>query len=99
MSGDWLITQLDDHAFAARPTPSGFGTGALGMPLGYRGPELRSVHDVECVAEGLIESSSGDLVEVADRFVIEIDLRHGDHVVAADDTRLGKSVLGSEFHF
>ena len=69
------------------------------MPLGYRGPELRSVHDVECVAEGLIGSSSGDLVEVADRFVIEIDLRHGDHVVAADDTRLGKSVLGAELDF
>ena len=35
-------------------------------------PEPGSVHDVERVAQGLIESGSGDLVEVADWFVVEI---------------------------
>lgn len=62
-------------------------------------PQPGSVHDVQRVAQGLIESSSGDLIEAANRFVVEVVERDADHVVAADDTRLGKSVLGAELDF
>lgn len=58
-----------------------------------------SVHDVQRIAQGLIESSSGDLVELTDRFVIEVDEWDSDDVVAIDDADLGKSVLRSELHF
>jgi hypothetical protein len=44
----------------------------------------------------LIESSSGDLVELTDRFVVEVDEWDGDDIVAADDADLGKSVLRTE---
>jgi hypothetical protein len=47
----------------------------------------------------LIESGSGDLVEVADRFVVEIVERDRDDVVAADDAHFGESVLGTELDF
>ena len=47
----------------------------------------------------MIESSTGHLVEMADRFIVEVIERDGDDVVAADDTRLGKSVLGAELDF
>jgi hypothetical protein len=62
-------------------------------------PQPGSIRDVQRVAQGLIESSSGGLVEVADRFVVEVVERDGDDVVAADDTRLGKSVLAAELDF
>ncbi len=58
-----------------------------------------SVQDVQRVTQGLIESSSGDLIEVADRLVVEVVEWDGDDVVAADDTGLGKSVLGAELDF
>ena len=62
-------------------------------------PQPGSVHDVQRVAQGLIESSSRDFIEVANRFVVEVVERDGDDVVAADDTRLGKAVLGAELDF
>ena len=55
-----------------------------------------SVHDVQRIPQGLINSRSRELVEVADWFVVEVVDRDGDDVVAADDTHLGKSVLGAE---
>ena len=75
------------------------GTYAPVDPLGNRRLYAGSVHDVERVAQSLIESSSGDLVELTDRFVIEVAEWDGDDVVAADDAHLGKSVLGPELHF
>lgn len=74
------------------------GTDAPAEPRGNRRRPVGLIHDVERVAQGLIESSPGDLVELTDGFVIEIDEWHGDDVVAADDADLRKSVLRSELH-
>jgi hypothetical protein len=59
----------------------------------------QSVHDVERVAQGLVESSSGDLVEVTDWFVVEVVASDRDDVVAADDARFGESLLGADLDF
>jgi len=59
----------------------------------------QSVHDVERVAQGFVKTCPGELVEAPDRLVIEVDDRDGDDVVAVDDARFGKAVLGSEHYF
>jgi len=78
-------------------TLGGAGTHA---PIGVGFPPLLtscgSVHDVERVAQRLVESCTSDLVEVANRFVVQVVERDRDDVVAADDARLWQAVLGTE---
>ena len=63
---------------------------------GIAGCRCSSVHDVEGVAQGLIQSSSRVLVELTDGFAIEVVEWDRDDVVAADDARLREPVLGTE---
>lgn len=73
--------------------------GTLDPSLRVDGCRCSSVHDVEGVTQGVIQSSSRDLVQVTDGFVIEVVEWDRDDVVAADDTRLGEPVLGTELDF
>ncbi len=56
----------------------------------------QSVHDVERVAQGLVEPGPGELVEMPDRLIVEVNDRDGDDVVAADDACFRKAVLRSK---
>lgn len=58
-----------------------------------------SVHDVERVAQGLIESGPRDFVEMADGLGVEIVEPDRDEAVAVDDACLGEAVLGAELYF
>ncbi len=70
-----------------------------GIGPGIVGWEGSSVHDVERVSQGLIESSSRGFVKVPNRFAVEIVDWDRDDVVAVDDARFGESVLGAEVDF
>ncbi len=58
-----------------------------------------SVHDVEGVPQRLVKQGTSDVVKMTDRLIIQIGDGDRDHVVATDDTRFGKAVLGTKFHF
>lgn len=57
-----------------------------------------SVDDVERVAQGFVEASSRDFVEVADGMLVQVFEMHRDHVVAADDACFGQAMFDAEFH-
>jgi hypothetical protein len=77
----------------------GFGTSGLGYVLKTCGSARRSVHAVERVAQGFVETSPRDLVEVADGLAVEISERDRDDVVAADGARFREAIPDAEFHF
>ncbi len=58
----------------------------------------REIDDVERVTRGFVEASVPGFIEVADGLVVQIFERDHDDVVAADDARLGQTVLDAEFH-
>ncbi len=53
------------------------------------GDVVSSVDDVECVVQGLVESRTGGLVEVADWFIVEVVDRDGDDVVTELEILVG----------
>ena len=60
--------------------------------------DRRSVLNVEGIAEGLVESDPAVEVEVTDGFWLEKRDRNCDQVVAADDTLIGKALIGPDFN-
>lgn len=56
----------------------------------------RSVHDVERVAQRLVEPGPCDVVKTTYGLVVEIVEGNRDDVVATDDTRFGEAVLGTQ---
>lgn len=56
----------------------------------------RSVHDVERVAQRLVEPGACDVVKTTYGLVVEIVEGNRDDVVATDDTRFGEAVLGTQ---
>ncbi len=58
-----------------------------------------SIHDVEGVPQRLVEQGTSDVVKTTDGLIIQIDDGDRDDVVATDDTRFGKAVLGTKFYF
>lgn len=56
-----------------------------------------SVDDVEGVAQRAIERGSGKLVETPNWFSVDVSDRDREDVVARDDARFGKPMLGTEF--
>jgi hypothetical protein len=55
-----------------------------------------SDQDTEGIAESAIELCPLDLVETTDSLATKNGLRHGEHVVAQDDARLGQAMLVSD---
>lgn len=58
----------------------------------------RSEHDVERVAQRLVEPGACDVVKPTHRRVVQIVERDRDDVVATDDTWFGKTMLGVQLH-
>lgn len=67
-----------------------------GPPVARRLTFRGSVDDVQRVAQRLVEPRPCELIEMADGLVVKRVDRHGDDVVAADDTRFGKPMLGAQ---
>jgi hypothetical protein len=58
-----------------------------------------SVHDVESEAERSVEFGPFVETEDSNRFGIESPFRHGEDVVAVDDSGFGEAVSGAYFDF
>ena len=84
-----VVADLDEHRVVLRLLADRDHQNA-----GYRAG--RSEHDVEGVPQRLVQSSAHDLVEMTDWIVVEGVDGDGDDVVAADDTCLGQTVLGTQ---